>query len=51
VFGSAVWVVTGGVVAGNAATRDRQTRMHPLIYTTPVHKFTYLGARFLAALR
>ncbi|RCR67134.1 ABC transporter permease/M1 family aminopeptidase [Larkinella punicea] len=50
VFGSVIWVVIGGVVAGDAATRDRQTRMHPLMYTTPVSKLTYLGARFLAAL-
>jgi ABC-2 type transport system permease protein len=50
VFGSAIWVVIGGVVAGDAATRDRQTRMYPLTYTTPVSKLKYLGARFLAAL-
>ncbi len=50
VFGSTIWVVTGGVVAGDAATRDRQTRMHPLACTTPVRKGSYLGARFLAAL-
>ncbi len=50
VFGSVIWVVTGGVVAGDAATRDRQTRMHPLTYTTPVSKVSYLGPRFLAAL-
>ncbi|CCH52856.1 hypothetical protein BN8_01892 [Fibrisoma limi BUZ 3] len=50
IFGSALWLVIGGVVAGDAATRDRHTRMHPLTYTTPVSKFNYLGARFLAAL-
>ncbi|AHM58685.1 putative membrane protein [Flammeovirgaceae bacterium 311] len=50
VFGSAIWLVTGGVVAGEAATRDVQTRMHPLTYTTPVSKRSYLGGRFLAAL-
>lgn len=50
VFGSVIWVVIGGVVAGDAATRDVQTRMHPLTYTTPVSKLSYLGARFLAAL-
>jgi ABC-2 type transport system permease protein len=50
VFGSVIWVVIGGVVAGDAATRDRQTRMHPLMYTTPVSKIIYLGARFLSAL-
>ena len=50
VFGSVLWVVVGGVVAGDAATRDRQTRLYPLMYTTPVSKLSYLGARFLAAL-
>jgi ABC-2 type transport system permease protein len=50
VFASVIWVVIGGVVAGDLATRDVQTRMHPLTYTAPVSKTTYLGARFLAAL-
>ena len=50
VFGSAIWVVIAGVVAGDAATRDRHTGMHPLTYSTPVSKLSYLGARFLAAL-
>jgi hypothetical protein len=50
VFGSAIWVVIGGVVAGDAATRDIHSRMHPLTYTTPVSKESYLGARFLSAL-
>ena len=36
-------------VAGSAAARDVQTRMHPLIYTTPISKADYLGGRFLAA--
>lgn len=50
IFGSVIWIVIGGLVAGDAAARDMQTRMHPLTYTTPVSKFSYLGARFLAAL-
>lgn len=50
VFGTAIWVVIGGVIAGDAATRDLLTRMHPLVYTTPISKFSYLSARFLAAL-
>lgn len=36
-------------VAGGAAARDVETRMHPLIYTAPVDKAAYLGGRFLAA--
>ncbi|HYG02566.1 MAG TPA: hypothetical protein VD927_08970 [Chryseosolibacter sp.] len=50
VMGSAIWVVIGGVVSGDAATRDIHTRMHPLMYTTPINKVSYLGARFLGAL-
>jgi ABC-type transport system involved in multi-copper enzyme maturation permease subunit len=50
VFGSVIWVVIGGVIVGDAATRDVQTRMHPLAFTAPVSKLSYLGARFLAAL-
>src|SRR4028119_1125616 len=49
VFGSVIWLVIGGGIAGDAATRDVQTRMHPLTYTTPVNKVSYLGARFLSA--
>lgn len=45
-----LWVLMATAVAGNAAARDVQTRMHPLIYTTPVSKADYLGGRFLAAL-
>lgn len=43
------WLLIGASVAGNAATRDVQTRMHSLIYTTPTSKAEYLGGRFFAA--
>jgi ABC-2 type transport system permease protein len=36
-------------LAGGAAARDVETRMHPLLYTAPVSKAAYLGGRFLAA--
>ncbi len=36
-------------VAGDAATRDMQSRMEPLVYTSPVRKAAYLGGRFLGA--
>jgi hypothetical protein len=36
-------------LAGIAATRDVETRMHPILYTAPVGKAAYLGGRFLAA--
>ena len=45
-----LWLLMATAVAGDAAARDAQTRMHPLLYTTPISKAGYLGARFLAAL-
>jgi hypothetical protein len=36
-------------VAGSAAARDVQTRMHPLIYAAPISRADYLGGRFFAA--
>ncbi len=49
VFGSLMWLLVAAAVAGDAAARDVQTRMHPLTYTAPVSKADYLGGRFLAA--
>jgi ABC-type transport system involved in multi-copper enzyme maturation permease subunit len=49
VLTSLLWVLTASVVAGSAAARDVQTRMHPLIYAAPISKADYLGGRFLAA--
>lgn len=49
VVGSLIWLVVGAAIAGEAAARDVATGMYPLIYTTPVSKAEYLGARFLAA--
>jgi len=43
------WLLIAAPVAGNAAARDVQTRMYPLIYTSPISKYAYLGGRFLAA--
>jgi ABC-type transport system involved in multi-copper enzyme maturation permease subunit len=43
-----LWLLVGASVAGHAATRDIQTRMHPLTYTAPVTKAAYLGGKFLA---
>jgi ABC-type transport system involved in multi-copper enzyme maturation permease subunit len=50
VFGGLLWLVTGGVVAGEAGARDVSTGMYPLTYTMPISKTAYLGGRFLAAL-
>jgi ABC-2 type transport system permease protein len=44
-----LWAVMAPAVAGSAAARDVQTRMHPLIYAAPISKADYLGGRFLAA--
>ncbi len=49
VFTSIVWLLSAGAIAGNAAARDGQLRMDPLIYTTAVSKKEYLGGRFMAA--
>ncbi|SDM64280.1 Peptidase family M1 [Catalinimonas alkaloidigena] len=45
-----LWLLIGASVAGDAAARDVQTRMHALTYTAPVSKAAYLGGRFTAAL-
>ena len=44
-----LWILMAPAVAGSAAARDVQTRMHPLIYAAPIRKADYLGGRFLAA--
>jgi ABC-2 type transport system permease protein len=49
VIGSMFALLFAAAVAGDAATRDMQTRMEPLVYTTPVPKAAYLGGRFLGA--
>ena len=49
VFSCLIWLLVAPAVAGEAAARDVQTGMHPLIYTSPVSKADYLGGRFLAA--
>lgn len=36
-------------LAGDATTRDMQTRMHALVFAAPVGETTYLGGRVLAA--
>jgi ABC-type transport system involved in multi-copper enzyme maturation permease subunit len=46
---SMFWLLVGGAVAGDAGTRDVQTRMYSLTYTAPAGKAVYLGGRFLAA--
>ncbi|HEY1006700.1 MAG TPA: hypothetical protein VGD92_05950, partial [Sphingobacteriaceae bacterium] len=50
VFGTLVWLLAAASVAGDAASRDLQTRMYALTYTTPVSRAGYLMGRFAAAL-
>jgi ABC-type transport system involved in multi-copper enzyme maturation permease subunit len=50
VFGSTMGLLIVAAVAGDAAAHDVQSRMDPLLYTTPVDKTAYLAGRFLAAL-
>ena len=38
VIGGFIWLVMGAAIAGEAAARDVQMRMYPLIFTTPVTK-------------
>jgi ABC-type transport system involved in multi-copper enzyme maturation permease subunit len=50
VFGSLAGVLIAAALAGDAAARDVETRMHPLVDTTPVRRLPYLAGRWLAAL-
>jgi hypothetical protein len=49
-FGSMIGLLLASALAGDAAARDIQTRMHPLVYTAPLGRSAYLGGRFLGAL-
>lgn len=44
-----VGLLTLAPLAGHAAARDLETRMHPLLYSAPIARHVYLGGRFLAA--
>ena len=48
IFSIVALLVLAGV-AGDAATRDVQTRMEPLIHAAPVSRAAYIGGRFVAA--
>ena len=49
VFSCQIWLLVAPAVAGDAAARDVQTGLHPLLYASPLTKTEYLGGRFLAA--
>ena len=42
-------LLIAAAAAGNAATHDVQANMEPLLYTSPVSKFSYLAGQFLSA--
>ncbi len=46
---SMVALLVLAAVTGDAATRDVQTRMEPLIHAAPVGRTAYVGGRFIAA--
>jgi ABC-2 type transport system permease protein len=49
VFGGLIWLMTAAAIAGSAGARDVTTGIYPLLYTLPLRKAEYLGARFAAA--
>ncbi|MBD2703401.1 ABC transporter permease [Spirosoma sp. BT702] len=50
VFSCQIWLLLAPAIAGEAAGRDVQTGMYPLLFTTPVGKAAYIVGRLLAAL-
>jgi hypothetical protein len=49
-IGGMVGMLVTAALFGDAATRDLQTGMHPLVYSAPIRTGAYLGGRFLGAL-
>ncbi|HKN65425.1 MAG TPA: hypothetical protein VJW73_04070, partial [Gemmatimonadaceae bacterium] len=45
-----VGLLASSALFGDAAIRDYETRMDPLLFTAPIRTLDYLGGRFLAAL-
>ncbi len=48
-FGTTLGLLVTAGVAADAASRDTQTRMDSLVFTTPVSRGSYVSGRFLAA--
>jgi ABC-type transport system involved in multi-copper enzyme maturation permease subunit len=48
-LGSVMALLPAAALAGDAAARDVQTRMHPLVFSAPIGRGAYLGGRVLAA--
>ena len=49
VLGTLLWLFIAAAISGDVAARDRQTQIHPLMFTAPATKAEYLGGRFCAA--
>lgn len=48
-IGSAMGLLVAAAFSGDAGARDPETRMDPLIYTSPITERSYLWGRFAAA--
>src|SRR5687768_14174256 len=46
--GSVMGLLVAAAFSGDAGARDPETRMDPLVYTSPVAERSYLGGRFAA---
>jgi len=49
VIAGMIGLLATAAIAGDAATRDVQARMEPLVLTTPVRRAAYAGGRFAGA--
>ncbi|HEX6644096.1 MAG TPA: M1 family aminopeptidase [Gemmatimonadales bacterium] len=49
VISCSIWLLVAPAIAGEAGARDVHTGMHPLVYTSPISRFEYIGGRYLAA--
>jgi hypothetical protein len=50
IFGAVLGMLVAAGIFGDAAVRDVESGMHPLLFTSRLRKTEYLGGRFLAAL-
>ncbi len=48
-IGSVMGLLVAAAFGGDAGARDPETRMAPLLYTSPVTEKSYLGGRFVAS--
>lgn len=48
-IGSVMGLLVSAAFSGDAGARDPETRIAPLVYTSPVEERSYVGGRFVAA--